>query len=79
MLAIPLPHRQWHIPPSAAAGKLNALNPLAVISRGYSAVYRDDGALVKKIEDVEPGDKVAFKTIGGEALCTVDEIRKNNG
>lgn len=64
---------------AAAAGKLNALNPLAVISRGYSAVYRDDGALVKKIEDVEPGDKVAFKTIGGEALCTVDEIRKNNG
>lgn len=64
---------------AAAAGKLNALNPLSVISRGYSAVYRDDGALVKKIDDVEPGDKVAFKTIGGEALCTVDEIRKNNG
>ncbi|MBQ8332266.1 MAG: exodeoxyribonuclease VII large subunit [Clostridia bacterium] len=64
---------------AAAAGKLNALNPLSVISRGYSAVYRDDGALVKKIEDVEPGDKVAFKTIGGEALCTVDEIRKQNG
>ncbi|MBQ2725537.1 MAG: exodeoxyribonuclease VII large subunit [Clostridia bacterium] len=64
---------------AAAAGKLNALNPLSVISRGYSAVYREDGALVKKIEDVEPGDKVAFKTIGGEALCTVDEIRKNNG
>ena len=64
---------------AAAAGKLNALNPLSVISRGYSAVYRDDGALVKKIDDVEPGDKVAFKTIGGDALCTVDEIRKNNG
>ncbi len=64
---------------AAAAGKLNALNPLSVISRGYSAVYRDDGALVKKIDDVEPGDRVAFKTIGGEALCTVDEIKKNNG
>jgi len=61
---------------AAAAGKLNALNPLAVISRGYSAVYRDDGALVKRIEDVKPGDQVAFKTIGGEALCTVDEIRR---
>lgn len=61
---------------AAAAGKLNALNPLSVISRGYSAVYRDDGVLVKKIDDVKPGDKVAFKTIGGDALCTVDEIRK---
>ena len=61
---------------AAAAGKLSALNPLAVISRGYSAVYRDDGALVKTIDDVKPGDRVAFKTIGGDALCTVDEIRK---
>ena len=61
---------------TAAAGKLSALNPLAVISRGYSAVYRDDGALVKTIDDVKPGDRVAFKTIGGDALCTVDEIRK---
>lgn len=58
------------------AGKLNALNPLSVISRGYSAVYKNDGTLVKNIEDVMPGDTVAFKTIGGEAVCTVDEIKK---
>ncbi|MBE6540837.1 MAG: exodeoxyribonuclease VII large subunit [Ruminococcaceae bacterium] len=60
------------------AGKLNALNPLSVISRGYSAVYKDDGSLVKKIDDVAVGDKIEFKTIGGEALCTVEEIKKTD-
>lgn len=60
---------------SAAAGKLNALNPLSVISRGYSAVYTSSGALVKNISDVKIGDKVEFKTIGGAAECTVDKIK----
>ena len=59
------------------AGKLNALNPLAVLSRGYSAVYKDGGELVKSIDDIKTGDIVEFKTIGGSAVCTVDEIKKN--
>lgn len=61
---------------SREAGKLNALNPLSVISRGYSAVYKSDGTLVKSVDDVSAGDKIEFKTIGGEAVCTVDEIRR---
>lgn len=60
------------------AGKLSALNPMAVLARGYSAVYRDDGKLVKTIDDVEIGDQVAFKTIGGEAICTVTDVNKTN-
>lgn len=59
------------------AGKLSALNPMAVLSRGYSAVYKQDGKLVKQIDDVQIGDKINFKTIGGEAICTVNEVRKN--
>ncbi|MBQ9717912.1 MAG: exodeoxyribonuclease VII large subunit, partial [Clostridia bacterium] len=58
------------------AGRLEALNPLSVIARGYSAVYKTDGALVKNIDDVTPGDQVEFKTIGGTAVCTVDEVKK---
>lgn len=58
------------------AGRLEALNPLSVIARGYSAVYKTDGGLVKNIEDVKAGDQVEFKTIGGAAVCTVDEVKK---
>lgn len=60
------------------AGKLDALNPLSVISRGFSAVYKDDGTLVKGIGDVSTGDKISVKTIGGEAKCTVDEVKLAN-
>lgn len=58
------------------AGRLDALNPLSVIARGYSAVYKTDGKLVKSIEDVLPGDQIEFKTLGGAAVCTVDEVKK---
>lgn len=58
------------------AGRLDALNPLSVIARGYSAVYKTDGKLVKSIDDVNPGDQIEFKTLGGAAVCTVDEVNK---
>ncbi len=58
------------------AGRLEALNPLSVIARGYSAVYKTDGKLVKNIDDVRQGEQVEFKTIGGNAVCTVDEVNK---
>ncbi len=58
------------------AGCLDALNPLSVLARGYSAVYKTDGTLVKSIDNVKIGDKVEFKTIGGSALCSVDDVKK---
>ena len=57
------------------AGKLSALNPLAVLSRGYSAVYKEDGTLVKSIENVQPGDGITIRTEGGEMDATVTGIR----
>ena len=62
---------------SRDTGKLEALNPLSVISRGYSAVYKSDGILVKSVSDVKKGDRVDFKTTDGEVICTVDEIKKH--
>ena len=60
------------------AGCLDALNPLSVLARGYSAVYKTDGTLVKSIDNVKIGDTVEFKTIGGSALCTVDDVKKTD-
>ncbi|MGN1345619.1 MAG: exodeoxyribonuclease VII large subunit [Eubacteriales bacterium] len=58
------------------AGRLDALNPLSVLARGYSAVYKADGTLVKQVSDVQVGDQVEFQTIGGAAVCTVDQVKK---
>ena len=62
---------------AGAAGKLSALDPLSVLSRGYSAVYKEDGGLVRSTRDVEPGDRVTFRTVGGAAICTVDEVKED--
>ncbi len=57
--------------------KLEALNPMAVISRGYSAVYTEDNKLIKSVDQVEIGDKFSFKTSDGEVVGNVTEKRKN--
>jgi len=56
--------------------KLEALNPLAVISRGYSAVYANDGRLIKSVDDIEVGDEFSFKTSDGDVSGRVTEKRK---
>lgn len=53
---------------------LEALNPLKVISRGYSAVYTTDGKLVKSVKDVKVNENVSFKTVDGSVSATVTEI-----
>ncbi len=63
-------------------GKLSALSPLSVLSRGYSAVYKDDGTLVKHAEQLTPGDNITVRTEGGEVDAAVTAVRplpKSNG
>ncbi|MBO7405524.1 MAG: hypothetical protein J6V24_11230, partial [Clostridia bacterium] len=61
---------------AAVAGKLSALDPMATLSRGYSAVYKEDGRLVRSLADMEKGDRISVHTVGGEAVCTVDEVKE---
>ncbi len=56
------------------AAKLEALNPLSVIARGYSAVYTDDKVLVKSVSQLKYGSRVCFKTSDGSAEAVVDRI-----
>ncbi|MBQ8640847.1 MAG: exodeoxyribonuclease VII large subunit [Clostridia bacterium] len=60
------------------AGKLSALNPLAVLARGYSAVYKEDGTLVKNIDHVQPGDNIVIHTEGGEVDASVTAVRQKS-
>lgn len=57
--------------------KLNALNPLAIISRGYSAVFKTDGTLIKSVNDVELGEEIRIKTTDGNIISEV-KGRENN-
>lgn len=56
------------------AGRLDALSPLAVISRGYSICENEKG-IIKSVKDTDKGDKISVKLSDGILNCTVDEVK----
>ncbi|MEI6632782.1 MAG: exodeoxyribonuclease VII large subunit [Chlamydiota bacterium] len=60
---------------SGIAGKLESLSPVAILSRGYSVVFRErDGAVVTGSSQVRPGDVVRLKLARGGFTASVNEI-----
>ena len=59
----------------ASLSKLEALNPLAVVARGYCVVSAD-GVTLKSVEQVNIGEKIDVKIKDGTISATVNEIRK---
>ncbi len=50
-----------------AALRLDALSPLLTLGRGYAVVRREvDGALVSRVSQVAPGDRLAIRVSDGE-------------
>ena len=60
-----------------ATAKLEALSPLAVISRGYSAVFSDDGKLIKSVEQAGVGDEISFMMTDGKIFAEVKNVERN--
>ena len=59
---------------SVAASKLAALNPMAVLSRGYAAVFDGDGKVINSVTALKKDDRITFKVSDGEAAAVIDEI-----
>ncbi|MEK6679762.1 MAG: exodeoxyribonuclease VII large subunit, partial [Nitrospirota bacterium] len=58
----------------AEAGKLNALSPLAILSRGYSiAMKLPEMQIIKDAKEVQEGDEVNIKLHKGEIICVVSK------
>jgi exodeoxyribonuclease VII large subunit len=58
---------------SRLAGKLDALSPLKVISRGYALVSSNSG-IVKSVKNINKGDSVKVELSDGSFNATVTEI-----
>jgi exodeoxyribonuclease VII large subunit len=60
--------------------KLAMLNPMAVIARGYGAVFDSNGRIIKSINDTTEHDLIAIKVSDGEINATVNSKKgaKNN-
>ena len=61
---------------AALTSGLSALDPLAVLARGYSAVFASDGSVIKSVGDVRAGDEFTLRTADGEIDGTVRATRK---
>ncbi len=53
------------------ADKLATLNPLAVLTRGYSMALKDDGGVVSSVSSVDVGESIRLVFADGEARATV--------
>lgn len=61
--------------------KLAMLNPMAVIARGYGAIFNSNGKIIKSINDTIEKDLITIKVSDGEIKATVNsrEEDDNNG
>ena len=57
------------------AAKLDALSPLKVLGRGYAMAERE-GAVVRSVEQLTPGDTVEVTLADGTAQCTVETVQR---
>jgi exodeoxyribonuclease VII large subunit len=57
------------------AGSLHALSPLAILARGYSITRRwPQMQLLRKANDVSPGDAVHIRLASGDIVCEVRRL-----
>ena len=60
------------------AGRLGGVDPLAVLRRGYSIVYRvSDGGIVKDASSLQKGHRVRVNFAAGRAVCRVEEVEES--
>jgi exodeoxyribonuclease VII large subunit len=58
-----------------AAGKLDALSPLAVLERGYSITFRD-GKVVKETKALKKGELIETRLAKGRLASRVERVEK---
>ena len=57
---------------SNCAAKLNALSPLAVMSRGYAIAMKEEGEIIKSARSLRKGTRFKLKLVNGERRCIVE-------
>lgn len=56
--------------------KLDAMSPLKVLSRGYAMAETEDGALLRNVAQIAPGDTVCVSVSDGSFHAKITKIRE---
>ncbi|TLG74215.1 exodeoxyribonuclease VII large subunit [Culicoidibacter larvae] len=56
---------------------LNALNPLAVMERGFSVSYNEANHIIRSSDDVKINQQIKVKITDATLVCQVNEVEKN--
>ncbi len=62
---------------AALCGKMESLNPLAVLSRGYAAVLDNVGHAVSSVQNISVGESITVRFADGVAGATVTSTRES--
>ncbi len=60
----------------AAAGRLGALSPLAILDRGYSVTFNENGEIIKASEQLSVGDTLRTRLHQGSLVSKITAITK---
>ena len=58
--------------------ELESLDPKKIMGRGYGAITGENGNLIGSIEQMHPKDIFTVVLKDGQAVCTVDQIRRKS-
>ncbi|MCY4665886.1 MAG: hypothetical protein OXC00_14610, partial [Acidimicrobiaceae bacterium] len=61
------------------ATRVRALDPALILGRGWSLTRRDDGTLVRSVQDVSPGDGIVTHLSDGTLDSTIRAQRPSGG
>ncbi|MFA5090283.1 MAG: exodeoxyribonuclease VII large subunit [Candidatus Omnitrophota bacterium] len=71
---IKLKHSRFNV----CAQKLDSLNPLGILSRGYSVTLRmPEGEILKDADNLQIGDMIKSRLYNAEIISQVTEVEKN--
>ncbi|MBE6682122.1 MAG: exodeoxyribonuclease VII large subunit [Ruminococcaceae bacterium] len=59
---------------SVVSSKLAALNPMAVLSRGYAAVFDGEGKVINSVTCLKENDEISLQVADGKAKAKISKI-----
>ena len=65
-----------HLHMQALAGRLNALSPLATLTRGYAVVTDRHGRVIAGVDQVSSGDHIGVRLTDGRLRARVEDVER---